>query len=194
MLKFYKKIISDDTADAIYHAIMGKFFKDPDRSYEHKNPATNFHSFGFMNVTETFIEIERIKNIIREDFGDGYEFTHTYSRIYPDNSILNPHIDREGLDLTLTVNVFNNPDNRWPILFSKVPISKELINDIESTIGYSNTSYTILKEYLDDYETIITNKGDGACCTREVVHWRERFKIKYEGEHYVQVFYHWKKI
>lgn len=196
MLKIYKNILSNDTANKIYEKFMslvvlknGELNSD---LFESQTHATNFRSFGFYALKETYLEIDNINRIVLNDFGKGYRFTHSYTRVYPDGGILNPHVDREGLDLTLTVNVHSNPNNPWPILFSKKSLDFDKFGP-ECYVGDSD-SYELLKDFMQDYTTVITNKGDGACCTRDIPHWREPFKASFTGEHFVQVFYHWKKI
>ena len=180
MLKVYKNLISQNTADSIYHSLMSFIINDSQHYFEFSNSATNNKSWGYMNLPETYLEIDRIKSFVEKDFGDEYEFTHTYSRIYPAGGILNPHIDREGLDLTLTLNVHSDVNNPWPILFSKKTFDT-VLNDIHIyTVGDSE-SYELFKEYTKDFESVILNEGDGACCTRDVPHWREPFNVKFEA-------------
>lgn len=195
MLKFYKNIISDTTADIIYSKFMSLVVNENgslnEELFEGSNEATNKKSFGLFGLQETYLEIDKINDLVLKDFGNEYKFTHSYIRVYPDGGILNPHVDRDGLDLTLTVNVHSNPNNPWPILFSKKSLDFSEYGP-ECYIG-NQESYTLLKDFLGDYVSIVTNKGDGACCTRNIPHWREPFKASFTGEHYVQIFYHWIK-
>lgn len=196
MLKFYRNILSIDAANIIYEKFMSwVVLNNGQLNYtllENQAPQTNYKTFGFYNLDETYLEIDKINRTILNDFGNDYKFTHSFTRVYPHGGILNPHVDREGLDLTLTVNVHSDPSNPWPILFSKKSLDFNKLGS-ECYVGDSD-SYEFLKEFMQDYTVVVTNKGDGACCTRDIPHWREPFKASFLGDHFVQVFYHWKKI
>lgn len=186
--KFYKNILSCSAADEIYHAFMEKLLTEGEQMLEITPYTAN--SFGFINLPATQLEKDNIDSIIRNDFGQGYLFTHTYARIYLDNAYLLPHIDKEGLDLTLTVNVHSDTANPWPIFYSENTVDLD-------TYMYPDGSITPVEEFQEftgNSTSFITNKGDGVCSVKQVPHWRETFKASYLGEHFVQVFYHWKKI
>lgn len=193
MLKVYKNIISDSTSDIIYNKFMSMVIKEDNtlnwELHEYANVGTNKVCFGMINFQETYLEIDKINDLILKDFGNEYKFTHSYIRVYIDGGTLMPHVDREGLDLTLSVNVHSN--QAWPIHFSKKSLDFSKYGYEANVAGPE--SYTLLKDFLGDYVSIVTNKGDGVCCTRDTPHWREQFKANFTGEHFVQVFYHWIK-
>jgi hypothetical protein len=192
MKKFYKNILSQEAANDSYHSFMQIVLKDSNTYYEKETTATEYKTYAYGNLPATLREMDSIDKIIKNDFGQHYEFTHSYIRLYPDQSILNPHVDRPGLDLTLTVNIFSVENNPYPIHFSNIPLDmKELT--VEHTSGTKNC-YNLFQKHMKDYETYVTEIGDGVCCTRDIPHWRDRYKVKELGEHFVQVFYHWKVI
>lgn len=217
MQKFYKNILSKKTANIIYDEFINLILanKNNTNNYVTLNndylEKTCLATFDFLNNPEhngeksktfaiydlpvTKLEINSIDEMIRKDFGNSYRFTHSYIRCYTNGSILNPHIDSPGLDLTLTVNIHSNDTDNWPICFSK----KELMGeDYEKYISLVTSqreieSYSFLRDYMNDYSEYVTKKGDGICSTRYFPHWRMPYEVENPGQHFVQVFYHWIK-
>jgi hypothetical protein len=195
MIKFYEKIMNDHVARTIYDTFM-QFLLNKDgsiKSYYHedKNSTVDYRAFGVYNMDHTLVEVDKYDKIIKEDFGNNYEFTHSFTRVYPDKGILHPHVDRLDLDITLTVNVHSIPENPWPIHFSNSSIPDE---DMEVAASHNpKIALKVIKDYLNDYSSFVTNIGDGVCCTRNVPHWRNLYNSSFEGDHFMQVFYHWKK-
>jgi hypothetical protein len=196
MIKFYKDLMDKKVANDIYVSFM-QLLLNGDGSinkefYEDDNPTTNYSTFGVYNLNTTYVDVDKYDRIIKKDFGNNYEFTHSFLRVYANGGLLHPHIDKKDLDLTLTVNVHSMPEQDWKINFSNKLVPEEEMEDAGSS---DRDTYTkILKKYLDDYSSFETHIGDGVCCIRNVVHWRDEFKSSFPGEHYMQVFYHWKKI
>lgn len=191
MFKFYKDIISKETASKIYHSFLPLVLENMNKYTEFTTEAISGRGLGMVNFSTTTLEIEKIKKIVEKDFGNNYEFTHTYLRLYPNNSVLHPHVDRPGLDLTLSVNIHRNLSTRWPFKISKKKIPFEDMH-FSTTVGNEKTAYIELAEYLQEYEEFETEPGDGVCCTRDHVHWRDFNTLSFEGDHFVQCFYHWK--
>lgn len=195
MIKFYKQIISKQNAEEIYHSFMPLIVNNFNLYSEANTAAISVdgvgRGMGTGNFSPTLKEIESIKDIIQADFGDMYEFTHSYLRVYPNNSVLHPHIDRKGLDLTLSVNIYSSDNTYWPLVISNKCMPPEEETEA-SAVGDEKESYILLKDYLKDCTEYNFNIGDGACCTREHPHWRPFYKMSFEGDHYMQCFYHWK--
>ena len=92
------------------------------------------------------------------------------------------HTDRSDLDLTLTICVYSDIDNSWPIHVSNIPHQGEWKFD-------KPDSY-----YKSDYKTFHTPVGTGVTCLGRIYpHWREPL-VCAENQKVIQVFYHWKKI
>lgn len=191
MYKFYKGLMSKNAVDKVYHALLPMLLENMNKYQELDTPAINGRGLGTINFSETMLEIDNIKTIIEKDFGNEYEFTHSYIRLYPNSSVLNPHIDREGLDLTLSVNIYKHPDTSWPFNISKIQIPKSEMQ-FEHEVGDEKESYVLLAKYLKEFISFETEPGDGVCCTRDHVHWRDFNTLSFEGDHFVQCFYHWK--
>lgn len=195
MIKFYKQIISKQTAQDIYHDFMGKIIKEHEEYVENEVPATSIdgetRGLGVLNLPSTLTEIDKIKSIVEKDFGSHYEFTHSYMRLYPNNSVLHPHIDRKGLDLTLSVNIYSSENTYWPLIISNLEMKPDEENE-KFAVGDEKESYKLLERFLKIYSEYNFDIGDGACCTREHPHWRPFYEMSFEGDHYMQCFYHWK--
>ena len=141
--------------NVILHAQNAKRMTDEskDASYD--------KSFGTTLPDCDFI-YERLTPVIRKLTGLKIVKVNSYARIYLDDGLLKPHKDREGLDLTLSIqieNTFGEPK----IIFGK---------------GYDGTKYS---SALNDGDAVLL-KG------RELEHWRER--INGEG-HLICLFLHW---
>lgn len=105
---------------------------------------------------------DRLTSVIKDVTKLNITKANSYSRIYFNDSVLKPHLDREGLDLTLSVqieNTFNIP----------TPIYGE---------GYDNTIY---ESVLNNGDAVLIKGG-------ELKHWRNPIL----GEGYmICVFFHW---
>jgi len=107
--------------------------------------------------------LERFTPIVNELTGLSLKPANPYCRIYNNTSTLNPHIDREGLDWTLSICLFTNIDHDWP-LFAKIG---------EEILGFP------------------TRIGEGALMAgRQLEHWREPLVCS-DDQYVVQMFLHW---
>ena len=87
----------------------------------------------------------------------------SYSRIYFNNSTLKRHVDRKGLDVTMTVSIFNNTGQDWP-LFVETP---------------------------EGVKPVVTGIGDaGIILGTKMYHWREPL-VCAEDQMVMQCFFHW---
>jgi hypothetical protein len=119
------------------------------------------------------------------DFSSQYRFTHNYTRVYFGKTHLNPHVDRNGLDVTLSLSVHNTLTRSWPLWVSESTSSM----DEWHTADKSNTEFVSYKASSKGWDLEV---GDAVCLTKEHPHWRD--EIEFNGEHMVQVFYHWKRV
>lgn len=91
---------------------------------------------------------------------------NSYSRIYFNDSILKKHVDREDLEYTLSVCIFDNTNKKWPLF-------------VEHDGGIAE---------------VITNVGDGGLILgTKMPHWREKLVCD-ENQMIMQCFFHWKTI
>ena len=101
---------------------------------------------------------------LRKETGLRLVKSNAYGRVYKNGSFLKPHIDREGLDLTLTIQLKND--------FKKAPIFCK---------SYDGS---VIEANLQD--------GDGALIMgRELEHWRNELKGK-KNDELVCIFFHWR--
>ena len=156
------KMISEEEADSLALIVL-KAKEDGVLQDESKNPAYYKNSFG--GVTEGTHELlERFTPLVKTITGVDVKPSNPFSRIYNNQSILRPHVDRPGLDWTISLCLFTNLDNDWPL-------KAKLENG------------TII-----EFPTI---KCEGNLVNgRELTHWRDPL-ICDNGKYVVQVFLHW---
>lgn len=123
-----------------------------------------------------------------------YIFTHSFTRVYFNNSALRLHLDRKLLDLTASVNIASNLDEDWPLYFSNVPIEWDKYMDKDGT----NINHDLLDEeadkYYNDCTPYYTKPGQAILGeARLYPHWRHPLQCKVD-QYYVQTFYHWMEI
>lgn len=182
MQKYYKDLLTSEECKYIAQAMIDKW-RYGMLSDENKAPtyAGTKNSFGFYDLPEVlnFKTLSRLDWIIKNDYGQNYLFENAYTRIYTNGSILDPHIDRDKLDITLSVCIYSDIDTEWPMHVSDVPYTNDGLKK---------------KLYLNDYKTHHTPPGSGiACKAREQIHWRDTLHCK-EHQKVIQSFYHWKQI
>jgi hypothetical protein len=156
------RIISDEEADSLASVIL-KAKEDGALADESKNPAYYKNSFG--GVTEgTHDLLKRFTPLVRALTRVEVEPANPFSRIYQNQSVLRPHLDRPGLDWTISLCLYTNLDNPWP-LKAQLP---------DGTIA--------------EFPTI---KGEGNLVNgRAISHWREPL-ICDPDKYVVQIFLHW---
>ena len=90
---------------------------------------------------------------------------NSYSRIYYNGAKLKKHVDREGLDLTLSICIFSNINKPWPL---HVECQDGVVRSFE------------------------TKPGDGALILgTKMNHWRDPLVCE-ENQMVIQSFYHWR--
>jgi len=105
----------------------------------------------------------RIKILLKND---NIVKVNSYSRIYFNESILKKHVDRQDLEYTLSVCIFDNTSKKWPLFV----------------------------EFEDSVVEVATNVGDGALILgTKMPHWRENLACN-ENQMIMQCFFHWKNI
>jgi hypothetical protein len=140
---------------------------------------------GHLNYRPCNEFINKIEKQVLGDFGNNYEFTHNFTRVYFGKTELTPHIDRVGLDMTLSVTIYNDALEPWPLC-----ISHDQYKDLEWGEAQDTDSKFIAK-FREHYTPYNLRPGDGLACTRSHVHWRDPIDLK--DRSVIQVFYHWKK-
>lgn len=108
--------------------------------------------------------LRRLTPLAEEKSGKKLKEANPYCRIYNNESTLHPHIDREGLDWTISVCLFTNLKHDWPL------IAKTKDN------------------FIVKFPTI-TGEGN-LVAGRMLEHWREPLECG-DAEYVVQMFLHW---
>lgn len=127
----------------------------------------NFRSsFGVGNIPKFEAYLKRVTEPIARKLNVDWQSSHTYCRIYYNGGMLGKHIDRPGLDYTLSITLDNKLNKSWPLY----AIDKKG-NPIDTDTGV----------------------GDGLLIVgREMEHWRDHL-VCGPDEYIIQLFFHWKK-
>lgn len=178
MLKEYKQILSADDCKFLADILLEKFRKGellPDARI------TNI-SNGEISIPAVDSFVGELEKYIKADYGNDIKFVNSYSRVYQNNSLLKPHVDRLPLDVTLSLCVYNDTGVDWPIHVSNCFVEKNWKADT------SNPSLSDVKANANSY---YTNVGDAvACLGNRNPHWREVLECP-KDRYLIQIFYHW---
>lgn len=219
MIKYYANILTKqeviDYTNAIKQQYQNNLFT--------KNDFFNSIDFSYASEIHKFEScIKRIDKIIKTDFGDNYIYSHSFARIYLNDGVLYPHVDRDGLDITLSVNLYNDTEVNWPMYVSEIKLSPQRLDEINNEVFSRPDQFEIIKAFFNQqipFEILYNNAskeekktleifnshkiyslpmntpaGSGAALTASNhLHWRYPLKCA-EKRKYIQVFYHWKKL
>ena len=175
----FENILSVDECVQITNAM--KLMWSNGLLYKEELPFYN-NSLGTYNLPEALEYLLHVDNIVREKYPN-IEFENAYTRIYRNESILDIHTDRKGLDITLGVCVYSNIQTKWPISIS----NRNLVEGIEWN---QNTQPTEL--FKSDKEDIFTPVGTGLIMEgRKYPHWRDRLDCQ-PDEFVIYTLYHWR--
>lgn len=128
------------------------------------NPSQYYkNSFGG-NHPEFETALRRLQPRIEHELDVKLNPKNSFARIYYNNSMLSKHMDREGLDYTLSITLFSNLDTDWPLWC------------IDKT---------------GEGVPITIHPGDGAMMLgTKLTHWREPLVCN-DDQFVVQLFMHW---
>jgi hypothetical protein len=122
----------------------------------------NSYGLGGISIME-----EMMRNIqpkVENQIGVKIKHANSFSRIYYNGGTLNSHIDRQGLDYTMSITLRSNLDKEWPLYF------KDLKNNVIK---------------------LNINEGDGGLILgTKLEHWREPLICK-DNEYFIVMFMHW---
>ena len=94
--------------------------------------------------------IDRFRPLVEDVVGKKLKNANPYVRIYQNGSTLNKHIDRDGLDYTISICLFENINKNWPL---KVKMKNDEIIEYPTKIGYASLiSGNILEHWRDPLE------------------------------------------
>lgn len=161
---FFDKLISLERCEILNN--LARSFKEEKRmNYE----ADNNHyanSYGAGNIPEYEKLLRELTPLIKEKTGfHNITEENSYTRIYYNGARLRRHVDRKGLDLTLSLCTFTNLDKPW-----------ELHVELE---GGKIASFE-------------TKPGQAALILgTKMFHWRDDLVCR-DDQYVIQSFYHWK--
>lgn len=131
------------------------------------DPRMYKNSFGIGSLPFFEAELKPIGDHIMSVLGIKMKPANSYARVYTNGSTLPKHVDRPGLDYTLSISLYSNLDNPW--LFYATGLDKKDIG-FEIPIGAGGFIYG-----------------------RDIVHWRDPLVCQ-PTQYVVQLFLHWGKI
>lgn len=164
MFLFFPQLVSLKRCEHLTNDVM-KLMEEKQLKYE----ADQHHyknSYGLARIPSHEQLLHELTPFIKEKTGmSEIVAENSYARIYYNGATLNKHVDREGLDLTLSICTFTNIEQEWPL--------------------YVEVKPTVIKSF----ETQI---GDGALILgTKMEHWRDPLVCE-SHQLVVQSFYHWR--
>lgn len=128
------------------------------------DPGVYKPSYGLGSIKKFDDYLKFISRDLSGKLGVSWKDKHTYTRIYYNGGLLGKHVDREGLDYTLSITLFSTLEKEWPL-------------------------YCIDKK--GNEVAVNTNIGDGLLILgTKMQHWRQPL-ICEPNQCIVQMFMHW---
>jgi hypothetical protein len=179
----YKNLLTKKECSEIakeFHTLLSTKETDEscsDRSKIHIDHGYTKGSFGYYNLKKSLKFLKKIEKVVLADYNDEVVFKNSYIRKYINGNQLTAHIDKPGLDITLSVTIEGLTN--WPLCVSNIVFEDPHI------LG------AVSPKYQNNHKKYYTNIGDGvACYGRNTVHWREPL-VCGPDEYLIQLFYHW---
>ena len=155
------KILNEDEckkiADLVINELENNRFQiETDKRYYN-------NSFGG-NIPASYELLDKFLPLVETTIGKGVKPANPYIRVYKNGSTLNRHTDRVGLDWTISLCLFENLNNDWPL---------------------------IVKDENSNLEKYPTKIGMASLVSGNILeHWREPLECK-ENEYVIQIFLHY---
>jgi hypothetical protein len=157
------QVLNPDEVEFARKIVIAKYETGQLKKEDFDNHYDNSYGGGIQELDYLY---DRLTPVIQQMTGLTLKKANTYARVYLEGGTLEPHTDREGLDLTLSIQLENTFSSHKRI-YAK---------------GYDNTQY---QSDLENGDSVLI-KG------RELTHWRERIKTTDpEGSRLTCVFVHW---
>ena len=138
----------------------------------------------FPNLSVTNKHSAKIEKLVKSVVGDNIKFENSFIRIYKEGSALPFHIDRPGLDITVSLCL--RRDIPWPLVVS-----------LKEADGNCRDSEALYKRFcLEESYKLLTSNYDllpGSIVIAEgqkFPHWREQFSGN-SDQYNIYVFLHW---
>jgi hypothetical protein len=103
--RFASQMLSLREDNKLYYE--GKTENSPNAFYD--------NSFGVGSVKEMEDALRTVQPRVEEELGVNMVPANSYARIYYNGGTLNRHVDRKGLDYTMSITLFSNLDTDWPL-------------------------------------------------------------------------------
>lgn len=136
-------------------------------SHKLMHEANKGNAYGIMGIPDMEMLLNTLQPRVEAELKRSMKPSHAFSRIYFNGGKLNSHVDREGLDYTMTITLRSNVDQLWPLVFKTL----------------DNTTLSIpIKE------------GDGVILqATQMSHWRETLICR-PDQFVIQLFLHWSSL
>lgn len=166
MYHIFKNLISQEECEFLNQKAL-EYKNNNKLQHEGSNDSFYKNSFGTAQIPEFESFLHKMTPKISEAFNmKNIVAENSYTRIYYNGSILGRHIDREGLDITMSLCTFTNLENPWPLYF------ETLEGEVKSA----------------DLEP-----GDGAVILgTKMYHWRDPLVCS-PDQYTIMSFYHWRR-
>jgi hypothetical protein len=148
----------------------------------HVEPNHGFNgAIGFYNLSVTNKHLAKIEKLVKSVVGDNIKFENSFIRIYKEGSALPFHIDRPGLDVSVSLCL--RRDIPWPLVVSLKEEDEEYVAPTDfarkqESYRLSTLNYDLLPG------SIVVVEG------RKFPHWREKFSGN-SDQCNTYVFFHW---
>jgi hypothetical protein len=164
---YFENILTDD--QCIDFAAKMLSLKEDNRLFYEGKTNTQPHafydnSFGIGSVPEMEAMLRDIQPKIEDELEIQMVPANSYARIYYNGGTLNAHVDRPGLDYTMSITLFSNLDTDWPLW----------CEDLQG----------------NSVPLIIPRGWGGLMLGTTMKHWREPLICK-EDQYVIQLFVHW---
>ena len=136
-------------------------------------------SVGFYNLPVTNQHLDKVEQLVKTVVGDNIKFENSFTRIYKKGSVLGFHIDRPGLDVTVSLCL--KRDVAWPLVVSLKEADASYSERKPEPYQLVTTSYDILPG------SFVIAEG------RKFPHWRETF-VGDDTQTNIYVFFHWNRV
>jgi hypothetical protein len=167
MIHFLNNLVSSDDCKML----VSEFYKQQKTKINADEThllVNNKTTYGFKGYGEFDKLLNSLKPIITDLNGDKkIKNVNSFVREYKNGSVLKKHIDRSDIGITLSICLFSNIKNEWPLF----------------------------AEYNNDEVSYNTNIGDGVLIINsdKITHWRDELVCN-DDESVIQLFLHWKEI
>jgi hypothetical protein len=136
-------------------------------------------SIGFYNLPITNQHLDKIEKLVKSTVGDNIKFENSFTRIYKEGSVLGFHIDRPGLDITVSLCL--KRDVAWPLIVSLKQADEQYSEHNQESYRLFTSNYDLLPG------SMVIAEG------RKFPHWREQFNGN-NNQSNIYVFFHWNRV